>query len=91
MEALTVLRHGVGCARSHFAKVSCRCVTFHGITDCRELVYCLPDVVLLNPGEASLCRFSQAEAGRNLPEPEGEASSGLRVEQGLHDQAVRLL
>ncbi len=29
-----------------------RCVTFHGVTDCRELVYCLPDVVVLNPGEA---------------------------------------
>ena len=28
-----------------------RSVTFHGFTDCRELVYCLPDVVLLNPGE----------------------------------------
>ena len=40
VEDLTVLRNGVGC------------VTFHGITDCRELVYCLPDVVLLNPGEA---------------------------------------
>eukprot|EP00913_Durusdinium_trenchii_P021848 g20529.t1 len=39
VEDLTVMRHGVGC------------VTFHGITDCRELVYCLPDVVVLNPGE----------------------------------------
>lgn len=39
VEDLTVMRHGVGC------------VTFHGVTDCRELVYCLPDVVVLNPGE----------------------------------------
>ena len=31
---------------------TCRSVTFHGFTDCRELVYCLPDVVVLNPGEA---------------------------------------
>jgi len=36
---LTVTKQGIGC------------VTFHGQTDCRELVYCLPDVVVLNPGE----------------------------------------
>lgn len=39
VEDLTVMRHAVGS------------VTFHGFTDCRELVYCLPDVVVLNPGE----------------------------------------
>lgn len=39
VDELTIKREGVGC------------VTFHGQTDCRELAYRLPDVVVLNPGE----------------------------------------
>lgn len=36
---LTVIREDVGR------------VTFHGLTDCREIIHCLPEVVVLNPGE----------------------------------------
>ncbi|CAE8743096.1 unnamed protein product, partial [Polarella glacialis] len=39
VENLTVTREGVGS------------VTFQGSTDCRQLVHCLTEVVVLNPGE----------------------------------------
>lgn len=39
VQELTVIREDVGR------------VTFHGLTDCREIIHCLPEVVVLNPGE----------------------------------------
>ncbi|OLQ00132.1 Nuclear pore complex protein Nup96-like [Symbiodinium microadriaticum] len=56
---LTVTKQGIGC------------VTFHGQTDCRELVYCLPDVVVLNPGEVVIYPNQKAKppVGSGLNKP----------------------
>jgi len=77
---LTVTREGVGC------------VTFHGLTDCREIASCLPDVVVLNPGEVVIYPNQKVKppVGSGLNKPASIKLYGcLPKTQSFRDEKAR--